>query len=225
MKNARGWLVTALAGALAMLAPLEASANDGTARPITIVALGDSLTAGFGLPPAAAFPVQLEAALKARGHHVIVINAGVSGDTTSAGLERLEWAVPDGADAAIVELGANDALRGLPPEVARSNLDRIITRLKEKGLAVLIAGMKAPRNWGESYASQFDAVFQDLSTKHGTLYYPFFLDGVALQSNLNLADGMHPNAAGTGVIVERILPHVEALMLEIKARRQRARKD
>jgi acyl-CoA thioesterase-1 len=224
MKMKRGWLVAWIAGGLALLTPLEASASDGPVKPITIVALGDSLTAGFGLPPAAAFPVQLEAALKARGHDVIVINAGVSGDTTSAGLERLEWAVPDGTDAAIVELGANDALRGLPPEVAKSNLDRIITRLKAKGLSVLIAGMKAPRNWGEAYATQFDALFQDLSTKHETLYYPFFLDGVALQSNLNLGDGIHPNAAGVAAIVERILPTVEALVNGIKSRRQGARK-
>lgn len=211
------WFSGGLALAMVFLASAVAAADAAKPRPITVVALGDSLTAGFQLPPDAAFPVKLEKALRARGHDVNVINAGVSGDTTSAGLDRLDWAVPEDADVAIVELGANDALRGIAPEVTKSNLDQIVTRLRAKGLRVLIAGMKAPRNWGDAYAAQFDALFSELATKHRVPLYPFFLDGVALQSNLNLPDGMHPNPAGVDVVVARILPAVEALVIEARA--------
>ena len=187
-------------------------------RPIRIVAFGDSLTAGYGLPPKNAFPVRLEAALKARGHNVTVANAGVSGDTTAGGLARLDWAVPDDADAVIVELGANDALRGLPPAAARKNLEAILTRIKAKGADILLTGMRAPRNYGPEYTSAFDRIFPALAREHDTLYYPFFLEGVVLNESLNLDDGLHPNAKGIDVIVQGILPHVEELIARVKKR-------
>jgi acyl-CoA thioesterase-1 len=190
-------------------------------RPIRIVALGDSLTAGFMLRATESFPARLERVLKAKGYAVEVINAGVSGDTTAAALERFEWAVPDGIDAAIVELGANDALRGLDPALARRNLDAIIRRLKAKGAEILIAGMLAPRNWGRAYAQQFDAIFADLAETHGALLYPFFLDGVALRQDLNLDDGLHPNSKGVEEIIARILPSVEELIRRAAAKRNR----
>ena len=180
--------------------------------PVKIIAFGDSLTAGFRLAPREAFPVKLQQALRARGHAVEVQNAGVSGDTTAAGLARLDWAVPDDARIVILELGANDALRGIDPATARRNLDAIITRIKAKGAKILLAGMLAPKNWGEDYARRFDAMFPDLAKTHGIALYPFFLDGVALRQDLNLDDGLHPNAKGVDVIVERILPHVERLL-------------
>jgi acyl-CoA thioesterase-1 len=186
---------------------------------LRIVALGDSLTSGFMLPAAQSFPAQLERALKSQGYAVEVVNAGVSGDTTAAALERLEWAVPDRIDAAIVELGANDALRGLDPRLARRNLDAIIRRLKAKGAEVLVTGMLAPRNWGEEYAQQFDAIFPDLATAHGALLYPFFLEGVALRQELNLDDGLHPNGKGVAEIIARILPSVEELIRRAAAKR------
>jgi len=187
--------------------------------PLRIVAFGDSLTAGYLLPPAASFPAQLEKALKAKGHNVNVINAGVSGDTTAAGLERFDWAFGEAFDAAIVELGANDALRGLPPAEARRNLDEILTRLAQKGAPVLLAGMAAPRNWGPDYVKEFDAIFPALAQKHDALLYPFFLDGVAMDGSLNLQDGLHPNERGVAQIVTRILPKVEALIERAKAKR------
>jgi acyl-CoA thioesterase-1 len=183
-----------------------------TQRAVRIVAFGDSLTAGFRLAPGEAFPVKLEKALRSRGHAVEVANAGVSGDTTAAGLARLDWAVPDGTDIVILELGANDALRGIDPAVARRNLDTTITRLKAKRVRVLLAGMRAPRNWGDDYARRFDAIFPDLAREHGLPLYPFFLDGVALRPELNLDDGLHPNARGVDVIVERVLPVVEGML-------------
>lgn len=190
------------------------------AEPVRLVALGDSLTAGYNLKAEQAFPVRLEAALKAKGYDVAVANAGVSGDTTAGGLERLDWAVPEGADAVILELGANDALRGLPPDRAKSNLDAIITRLKARGVIVLLTGMRAPRNLGDDYANRFDAMYRELADKHDLSFYPFFLTGIALDPKLNLSDGMHPNPAGVDVIVERILPKVEELIALVKARRQ-----
>lgn len=215
----------AVAGLIAMLAmgasPAHAQSAAPSAKsgPIVIVALGDSLTAGYLLPPAAAFPVQLEAKLRARGHDVRVINSGVSGDTTGAALERLDWAIPDGADAAIVELGANDALRGLPPSNARANLATIVLRLKARGMDVLLAGMIAPRNWGADYATAFDSLYGDLAKIHGVALYPFFLEGVALKPELNLPDGLHPTATGIAAIVDRMMPDVEALVAKVKVRR------
>lgn len=192
--------------------PLPDAARCKHGEPVQIVAFGDSLTAGFGLPQSASFPVQLEKALRARGQTAVVANAGVSGDTTSGGLKRFDWAVPKNTDAVILELGANDALRGLPPQAAKRNLDKIIARLRERRIAVLVAGMRALRNWGNDYQLQFDGIFSDLATKHGTLLYPFFLDGVALERELNLEDGLHPNAKGIDEIVKRILPKVEKLI-------------
>ncbi len=196
----------------------QMNAASAQERPIRIIAFGDSLTAGFGLPPKNAFPVRLEAALKARGHNVAVVNAGVSGDTTAGGLARLDWAVPDDADAVIVELGANDGLRALDPAAAHKNLDAIITRIKAKGADVLLAGMRAPRNLGPEYTKAFDHIFPDLARKHDVLYYPFFLEGVVLNNALNLDDGMHPNAKGVDVIVQGIVPHVEELIERVKKR-------
>ncbi|MDH3579823.1 MAG: arylesterase [Hyphomicrobiales bacterium] len=187
-------------------------------RKTVLVALGDSLTAGYGLAPEQAFPSQLEAALKKRGHDVRVVNAGVSGDTTAAGLARLDWVIPEEADAVIVELGANDALRGLDPSQARANLDEIVTRLKKSGRKVLIAGMLAPRNLGREYAERFDPIFPALAKKHDALLYPFFLDGVAGKRTLTLPDGLHPNARGIAAIVARILPSVEKLLAQVVAR-------
>lgn len=190
--------------------------------PIRIVAFGDSLTAGYGLRPDEAFPAQLEKALTSSGYAVEVINAGVSGDTTAAGLKRFDWAIPQGVDAAIVALGANDALRGIDPAQSRQNLDEILTKLRTRGVAVLLAGMKAPRNWGDDYVKQFDAVFPDLAEKHGALLYPFFLESVAFQPSLNLDDGLHPNAKGVEAMVKAILPMVEELIARAKANRKPA---
>lgn len=191
--------------------------------PIRILALGDSLTAGFSLAPAESFPAQLEKALKDRGYAVEVINAGVSGDTTAAALERLEWAVPEDVDAAIVELGANDALRGLSPAAARRNLDAIISRLKARGIPVLVAGMLAPRNLGPEYAREFDSMYADVAQKHQAILYPFFLEGVAMRPELNMSDGLHPTARGVGNVVRAILPSVEKLIGQTRNRMQTGR--
>lgn len=207
-------LFNALAGIL--LAPEPSRAQESTIR---IVAFGDSLTAGYGLQPSEAFPAQLEKALQSRGHSVEIINAGVSGDTTAAGLQRFDWAIPEKVDAAIVELGANDALRGIDPAQSRQNLDKILVKLKSRGVAVLLAGMKAPRNWGDDYVKRFDALFPELAEKHDALLYPFFLESVALRPALNLDDGMHPNGKGVQALVEAILPKVEELIARIKAKR------
>ncbi len=188
-------------------------------EPVRIVAFGDSLTAGYLLRPDEAFPAQLAAALKARGLKVEITNAGVSGDTTGAGLQRFDWAIPQGTEAVILELGANDALRGMPPEEARDNLDQIITRLKALGIEVLLTGMKAPKNWGEDYAQAFDSMYRELAARHDLILYPFFLEGVALDAALNLDDGLHPNAKGVARIVEGIMPQVEALIARALERR------
>lgn len=187
------------------------------AADLRLVVLGDSLSAGYQLAPDDGFPEQLQKALTAKGHSVEVVNAGVSGDTSSGGLSRLDWSVGEGADAVIVELGANDALRGIPPDFTRKNISDIVARLKAKGAEVLIAGMLAPRNLGPDYASEFDPIYRDVAEEYGALLYPFFLEGVALNPDLNLSDGMHPNAAGVAVIVENILPKVEELLAKAKS--------
>lgn len=201
---------------LALLWMLQPAQAAGARRTLQIVAFGDSLSAGFQLKPAEAFPARLEAALKARGHAVEVANAGVSGDTTAAGLQRLDWAVPDGTDIVILELGANDMLRGQDPASARTNLDTIIKRLKAKGATVLLAGMRSLGNWGPDYAVRFEAIFPDLAKAHGLTLYPFFLDGVVGRRELNLADGMHPNPQGVDAIVRGILPTVEQVISEVR---------
>jgi acyl-CoA thioesterase-1 len=182
-------------------------------EPVKLVVLGDSLSAGYGLSLKDAFPTKLAAALKARGRNVMVVNAGVSGDTASGGLERLDWSVPDGTQAVIVELGANDALRGIDPMVTQMALDRILRRLHERHIPVLLAGMKAPRNMGASYIEAFDGIYPSLASTHSVLFYPFFLEGVAADTKLNQHDGLHPNAAGVDLIVTRILPKVEELIM------------
>lgn len=176
------------------------------------MALGDSLTAGYGLPAEDGFTVKLEAALRALGHPVTVVNAGVSGDTSAGGLARLDWALADDPDLVIVELGANDGLRGIDPAATRSNLDAILTRLGERGLPVLLTGMYAPPNLGPEYGERFNAIYPELAEKHDVALYPFFLEGVATVSELNQDDGMHPNAAGVDVIVDGILPHVTRML-------------
>ena len=185
---------------------------------VLLVTYGDSLSAGFGLSEKDAFPAQLEKALRAKGHNVRIVNASVSGDTTAAGLARFDWSFPDGAQGVILELGANDALRGLPPEKARSNLDQLITRIKAKGAEPLLAGMLAPRNLDAKYTQAFDSIYPDLAKKHDILLYPFFLYDVAGKKELNLEDGLHPNAAGVKRIVEQIVPKVEDLLGRISAR-------
>ena len=173
--------------------------------------LGDSLTAGYGLASHDALPAKLEAALRKRGLDVRVIDAGVSGDTTAGGLARLDWALADRPHAVVVALGANDALRAIDPAVVRSNLEQLLAALSERRLPVLLAGMLAPRNLGQDYATRFDAVYPHLAARHGALLYPFLLDGVAAVAALNQTDGLHPNAAGVRVMVERILPSVLCL--------------
>lgn len=182
----------------------------------TIVAFGDSLTAGYGLPEVAAFPAQLDAYLRARGHDWRVVNAGVSGDTTAGGLARLDWALADEPALVIVELGANDGLRGLPVEAMEANLDQILSRLDAAGIAALLCGMRAPPNLGPDYATAFEAVFPRLAAKHRVPLYPFFLEGVAAVPALNQADGLHPTAQGVAEIVKRIGPMVEQAMTAAK---------
>jgi acyl-CoA thioesterase-1 len=193
-----------------------AFAADG---PVKMVVLGDSLSAGYGLPSGAAFPEKLTVALKAKGIAVDMINAGVSGDTASGGLGRLDWSIPEGTDAVILELGANDALRGLDPALTKKALDAALTKLKDRKITVLLAGMYAPRNMGPDYAKSFDGMYPELAAAHGAILYPFFLEGVAGDAKLNQPDGMHPTAAGIDVIVKNILPKVEELIGRAKAAR------
>ncbi len=199
----------ALMLALLLTAPGAVAAET---KPLTILAFGDSLVAGYGLGNGDGFTVKLEAALKAKGIAARVVNAGLSGDTSAGGLERLDWALEPKPDFAIVELGANDGLRGLDPAQTRANLDAILTKLKAKGVPVLLAGMYAPPNMGADYVSAFNALYPELAKKHGVLLYPFFLDGVAADASLNQRDGIHPNAKGVDIIIERILPDVLKLI-------------
>lgn len=185
---------------------------------IVLVTYGDSLSAGFGLSEKDAFPARLEKALTARGHNVRIVNASVSGDTTAAGLARFDWSFPKNAHGAIVELGANDALRGLSPQKTRANLDEILRRLKSRGVEPLLAGMLAPRNLGVEYSQAFDRIYPELAKKHGVPFYPFFLFDVVGKRELNQSDGLHPNAKGVKKIVEQILPTVETLLTRIAAR-------
>lgn len=191
---------------------LMGSAPTQAAAPVRLLAFGDSLTAGYGLAETDGFTRQLERALAARGHAVEVVNAGVSGDTTAGGLARLDWSLAGRPDAVLVELGANDMLRGLDPAAAQANLDAILTRLADRGIPVLLAGMYASPALGPAYAGRFNAIYPALAAKHGVPLYPFFLDGVATDPALNQGDGIHPNAAGVAVIVARILPDVIRLI-------------
>ncbi|MBF9232959.1 arylesterase [Microvirga alba] len=200
----------------ALTGPLQPAHAQGP--PIRLVAFGDSLSAGYGLPNEAAFPAALERALKAKGYNVEVANAGVSGDTASAGLDRLDWSVPDGIDGVIVELGANDMLRGLDPAVPRQAIEGIVEQLKARNIPVMLAGMVASRNLGPDYAQKFDSLYPDIAKKHGLVLYPFFLDGVAGETALNLQDGLHPTARGIEIIVGRILPTVETFLASLPKR-------
>ena len=191
----------------------------GAAKPVKMVVLGDSLSAGLGLSASAAVPARLQKALEAKGIKVDMINAGVSGDTASGGRDRLDWSVPDGTEAVVLELGANDALRGTDPAVTRAALSDILTRLKARKIAVLLCGMLAPPNYGSEYAARFNAIYPELSKSFGVPLYPFFLEGVAADAKLNQANGLHPTAEGVDVIVKNILPMVEAFLGALSAQR------
>ena len=235
MKRQPGSLMTIIFACAATLAALVAPAHAPRAQdsraqdsrtqdsrtrsqPIRLVALGDSLTAGYGLSQEAAFPAVLERALKAKGYNVEIANAGVSGDTASAGLDRLDWSVPDGTDGVIVELGANDMLRGVDPAVPRRAIDIIVERLKQRGIPVMLAGVFASRNLGPDYTAKFDRIYPEIAKKHDLVLYPFFLDGVAGERSLNLPDGLHPTAKGIDIIVARILPTVESFLARLSQR-------
>src|SRR6476469_10089609 len=190
------------------------------AKPIKLVVLGDSLSAGLGLPAQEAFPTKLQKALEDKGIEVGMTNAGVSGDTSSGGRDRLDWSVPDGTDGVIIELGANDALRGIDPDLTRTALTEIVQRLKARKIAVMLCGMLAPPNYGADYAARFNSIYPDLAKKFGVPLYPFFLDGVAADAKLNQADGIHPTAPGVDIIVRNILPTVEAFLGTIAEQRR-----
>ena len=200
------------AGAALGLGPVASRPARAQGAPVSLLCFGDSLTAGYGLAAADSFPSQLEAALKGKGVAAKAINAGLSGDTTAGGLARLDWALDPKPDRCVLELGANDGLRGLDPAETRRNLDGMLGKLKARGVPTLLCGMLAPPNLGPDYGRQFNAIYGELAAKHGVALYPFFLDGVAADPALNLADGIHPNAMGVAVIVERILPHVVKLI-------------
>jgi acyl-CoA thioesterase-1 len=206
----------ALMGANAAFAQAPAA---GAGKPIKMVVLGDSLSAGLGLSASAAFPARLKQSLKIKGIDVDIINAGVSGDTSSGGRDRLDWSVPEGTDAVILELGANDALRGTDPKATRAALTDILARLKARKVAVLLCGMLAPPNYGSDYSARFNAIYPDLAKSFGVPLYPFFLEGVAADARLNQADGLHPTAEGVDVIVKNILPTVEAFLGAISGQR------
>ncbi|MCE7027105.1 arylesterase [Jiella avicenniae] len=208
--TALSWLAVGAASPTAA----QTSSPEPEGKTIEIVAFGDSLTQGYGVDPGKAFPEQLQAALRKDGLNATVENAGVSGDTTTGGLSRLDWSVPQSADLVIVELGANDALRGISPEITRQNLDEILKRLTERGQKVVFAGMLAPPNMGEDYARSFNTIYPDLAQQYPVTFYPFFLEGVAAEAGLNQADGMHPNADGVARIVDRMKPVIEEALGE-----------
>lgn len=207
---------------LTVPAPMALAQSAAPATPagktLKLVVFGDSLSAGYNLPGNAAFPAVLEQALREKGVSVEIVNAGVSGDTTQGGLERLDWSVPDGTDGVILELGANDALRGIDPAQTRQSLEAMVTRLKERRIPVMLAGMYAPRNLGADYAKRFDAIYPELAEKYGLVLYPFFLEGIAGDRALNQADGLHPTAEGVKVIVRAILPTVERFIATLPAK-------
>ncbi len=207
-------IVAVLSAGLGVAAQAQQAAAPS---PVKIVALGDSLTAGYGLSDKDGFVPRLQAALSAKGIAAEVVNAGVSGDTSSDGLARLDWSVPQGTSAVIVELGANDMLRGIKPQITRDALGAILKRLTARHIAVLLCGMRAAPNLGTDYGKAFEAIYPDLAAKYGALLYPFFLDGVAGNLKLTQPDGMHPNPSGVGVIVGRILPKVEELVVRAGA--------
>ena len=196
----------------AFVVTLGAGAASAAETPIRILVLGDSLSSGWGLEAGQSFPARLEAALRQAGHDIRILNAGVAGDTTAGGLARLDWSLADKPHAAIVELGGNDGLRGIDPRVTQANLDAILTRLKSRDIPVLLTGMIAPPNLGRDYGEAFNAVFPQLARRHNVAFYPFILDGVAGQADLNQDDGIHPNRPGVTIMVDRIVPHVVRLL-------------
>ena len=201
---------------ISMLVAFVMAATASDAATVKILALGTSLTQGLGVPPGLDLTAVLEARLRSSGFDVKFINAGVSGDTSAGGLARLDWSLADHPQAAIIELGSNDALRGQSPTETEKNLASILGRLKSEHVSVLLTGMKAPRNLGPEYAAQFDAIYPRLAKEYGVLFYPFILDGVAANPKLNQADGIHPNPAGVKIIADRMFPYVKRLVLEAK---------
>jgi acyl-CoA thioesterase-1 len=191
-------------------------AAPASAAPVKILMLGTSLTQGYGLPPGTEIPALLQGKLKAAGLDARIINAGVSGDTSAGGLSRLDWSLADHPDAAIVEIGSNDALRGIPPAQTEKNLSAILGKLKAHHLPILLLGMMAPRNLGPEYTRAFDAIYPKLAKQYGAMLYPFMLEGVALNPKLNQADGLHPNAAGAKIVADRIFPYVKALVAQLR---------
>ena len=214
MMTSRFKFLLSMALAVSLLA-LLANFASADARPIKILAMGTSLTQGYGLPPGTEFTTQLQAALKAQGVDTEIVNAGVSGDTSSGGLSRLDWSLADHPDAAILELGSNDMLRGVPPKVTEKNLRAILSTLQKDHVPVLLTGMHAQRNLGADYVAEFDAIYPRLAKDYPVIFYPFILDGVALNPKLNQADGLHPNPAGVKIIVARILPDVKKLIARV----------
>ncbi len=202
-----------------MLALAACGAASATAKPVRLLAFGDSLTAGYGLPPGQGFVPKLEAALRKQGHDVTVVDGGVSGDTTSGGLARLDWTLGDGADAVILELGANDMLRGVDPKIPDANLDTMLAAFRDKHIPVLLAGMHTTPSMGREYSDKFDAIYPTLARRYHVALYPFFLDGIVGDQALHLSDGLHPNAAGVDVIVAKILPSVDDLLKRVKPAR------
>ena len=205
-----------IAAGLILFSAICGAISSARAETFTIVGFGDSLMAGFGLGPGEGFTDRLQAALRAKGHDVTVANAGVSGDTSSGGLSRLDWSVPDGTRLVILELGANDMLRGVQPDIVEKNLDEMLAKLKARKIAVLLAGMRAAPNLGADYQTAFDAIYPKLAAKYDVPLYPFFLDGVAGQPGLRLEDGLHPNPKGVDAMVERILPTVEKAIAAVE---------
>ncbi|MGO9544902.1 MAG: arylesterase [Rhodomicrobium sp.] len=216
------WLLAFSTAFMALLAMHAPGANAEPARnkdEIVILAFGDSLTAGFQIPPDKSFPAQLQAALREKGYPVRVLNSGVSGDTAADGLARLDWSLDEKVDGAIVEFGANDALRGIDPKITVRSLAEILKSLKDKHIELLIAGMEAPRNWGADYDNDFRAMYPKLAQEYGALFYPFFLKDVVGVPSLNLADGLHPTPEGVAIIVRNVLPEAEKLIARIREKR------
>lgn len=210
MKPLFYYILASFVFVLSLIAPVHASSNACEGK--TLVVFGDSLVAGYGLEPGAAYPEQLDKKLKEKGIKLDVINAGVSGDTTSSGLARFNWSVGDNADAVILELGANDALRGISPELTEKNLDAMISSFKSRGMEVLLVGMMAPPNMGPAYGEAFNSIYARLAKKHDISLYPFFLDGVVADAKLNQSDGIHPTKEGISIIVEKSMPAVTQLL-------------
>jgi len=216
------WLLAFATASIAFLASQGFGAQGEPVRDkdeIVILAFGDSLTAGYHIPPDKSFPAQLQAALREKGYRVRVLNSGVSGDTAADGLARLEWSLDEKVDGAIVEFGANDALRGIDPKITQRSIAEILKALKDKNVALLLAGMEAPRNWGPDYDDAFRAMYPRLAAEYGALFYPFFLKDVATVRSLNLADGLHPTPEGVGIIVRNFLPEAEKLIARIREKR------